>query len=160
MNYDPFNCMGAITTLTSLIESGKRRREEAIANGLLDIVPLCETVNVVGFDNGLTEYARQLKVTADYHNLRLLTANQCGIPYRMMLVDGEIFVNPTVVDKSKQQGKFQVRCKTCGSALRNYHNWIVLSWQNLDGASQTKKIADTSCSIIQHGIRHLQGVTE
>lgn len=154
--YDPFNSMASICALTSLIESGKRYREKAIAEGLLDITPVGVAVRAVSFDDGLREYARRLKVTADYHNLGLLTANQCGLPVRMMLINGEIFINPIIMDKCKKQSKRPVRCKTCASGTMGwYSNWILLSWQNLDGVSQTKKIADISCPLIQHGIYHL-----
>jgi len=94
-----------------------------------------------------------------------LAANQVGMDYRMITINGPQFqgpmINPTIEERSKEVYHFGEACLSVpgyqfdtGKRSKN----ITVSYFDLAGKRQTTQVNDMTSVIVQHEMDHLNGV--
>lgn len=93
-------------------------------------------------------------------NLVGLAAPQIGISKRFFLALGKIYINPVIVDFSKEifetkEGCYSLKDHTSYPILR--HREVTLEWQNFLGKTKRRKFFGLEAQVIQHEHDHLLG---
>lgn len=93
-----------------------------------------------------------------------LAANQIGLPYRLFVTRTGVFINPEILEHSKE---FQIKSKKaplegCLSLPKYYgvvrrYKWIKLKYFDDSGAAQNDVFKGFPAVVIQHEMDHLEG---
>lgn len=93
-------------------------------------------------------------------NLVGLAAPQIGIGKRFFIALGKMYINPTIVEFSKETYKTKEGCYSLEKHTEypvTRHQNIVLEWQDWKGKHRVKKFDDFQAQVIQHEHDHLIG---
>lgn len=94
-----------------------------------------------------------------------LAANQVGMDYRMITINGDQFqgpmLNPQIIEKSSELFHFSEGCLS----MRGYQldtgkrsKTIKVEYHDLEGNVQFAEVSDMTAVIVQHEIDHLDGI--
>ena len=94
-----------------------------------------------------------------------LAANQVGMDYRLITVNGPQFqgpmINPTILGKSDEIFHFAEGCLSApgyGFDTGRRSKEIAVTYFDLEGKPQAVNLSDMTAVIVQHEIDHLEGV--
>jgi peptide deformylase len=117
------------------------------------------------FDEDLLILANDMLETVAYHRGLGLAAPQVGRPWRVIVAQGVVMVNPHIVSSklvgAPKSPSFEGCLSVNGGDRRGYvdrYTKIEVEYQDLDGKFRKTKARHLSAAVIQHEIDHLNGV--
>ena len=110
------------------------------------------------------ELAANLAETMLENNGLGLSANQCGLPYRVFVMHSEplplVFFNPRIVDVSEEQVILEEGCLSFPGLYIKIKRprRIKVRYQEPNGNTTTQVFEDLSARVFQHELDHLNGI--
>lgn len=120
------------------------------------------TPRVVEFNQELSDLAERMKQTCEEENMQSLSAPQIGSNTNIILVNGELYINPRIIQGENELSSSEV-CPTFKHSLLAFTRFsdLHLYYQTLSGEEKLTWITDRPLAIeIQHQIGHVQGDTQ
>lgn len=107
-----------------------------------------------------------LMKTLDHYEGLGLSANQCGLPYRICVVsdlkEGKNYplINPVVVESSPTLSKYKEGCLSFPGLFLEIGRpeWCVVQYQDTTSNRVTKRFEGIYATCVQHEIDHLNGI--
>lgn len=104
--------------------------------------------------------------TVDYYGGLGLSANQCGLPYRICVInniqENKVFplINPTVVETSPVRSTYKEGCLSFPGLFLEIGRpeWCAVEYKDTTGNSFSKKFEGIWATCVQHEIDHLNGI--
>ena len=94
-------------------------------------------------------------------NLLGLAAPQIGIPKKLFIAQGKIYINPEIIEKSEMTSYHHEGCYSLEENKFDYktmrHDAIKLKWQDTDQNWHEQIFNGIAARIIQHEQDHLEG---
>lgn len=90
-----------------------------------------------------------------------LAAPQVGHGIRLFIAEGEVYVNPKIIEKSTETYLVKEGCYSLEKNRFDYtarrHTWVILEYDRLNKKLTRKRFSGRSAQIIQHEVDHLEG---
>lgn len=107
--------------------------------------------------------ANQLITTMNHHNGLGLSANQCGLPYRVFVMRSNptmVCFNPKIVDRSTEEISLEEGCLSYPLMFVKIKRPILIKVRYTDayGETHTQKLVGMSARCFQHEFDHLEGI--
>lgn len=115
---------------------------------------------VTVFDDALRALAERMFTAMVEHRGMGLAAPQIGESVRVIALEKRVaMVNPRVVERSDKETSWAEQCLSCPgkSVMVKRPKWVVVEWQELDGAPRRQRFSHMDARCIQHEIDHLDG---
>ena len=118
---------------------------------------------VTVFNEELRSLAMNMLSTMTTHGGIGLAAPQVGHSIRMIVLEkcpeNLVMVNPRIVEKSDRETSWAEACLSCpGKSVQvKRPKWVVVEWQDLDGATHRQRLSHLDARCVQHEIDHLDG---
>lgn len=111
-----------------------------------------------------SQLARDLTETMITHKGLGLSANQCGVPYRVFVLTGDpvrAIFNPRIVDLSEETTVMVEGCLTYPDLFVKVRRpaTVKIRYTQANGETLTEEFAGLSARIVLHEMDHLDGVT-
>lgn len=164
-----------------MIENISFNTEEIVKESIKDLQPKFNTYELLpenaeilkevmpefDFSSGVdtVKLASELVETAMKHEAFGLSANQCGLRYRVFVMGaGEeylAFFNPKIISKSDTENYTLEGCLSFPCLTLNIlrANKIEVEYQDFQGNTKTSTFEGMSARIFQHELDHLNGIT-
>lgn len=109
------------------------------------------------------ELSKKLIETMKFHNGMGLSANQCGLPYKVFVMMAEIPIvcfNPKIISVSQETNILEEGCLTYPFLYVKIKRpaFIRFRYTNEYGETKTEKFIGISARCIQHECDHLNGI--
>ena len=109
------------------------------------------------------ELANNLIETMARHKGLGLSANQCGLPYRVFVLHSEtpfVMFNPNIIDQTTDEVKLDEGCLTYPNLFLpiKRSTAIKVRFQDAFGEYHTEKFIGMTARCIQHELDHLNGI--
>jgi len=107
--------------------------------------------------------ANQLITTMNHHNGLGLSANQCGLPYRVFVMRSNptlVCFNPKIIDLSTEEVVLEEGCLSYPLMLVKVKRPMLIKARFTDayGETHTQKFVGMSSRCFQHEYDHLEGI--
>jgi len=107
--------------------------------------------------------ANQLITTMNHHNGLGLSANQCGLPYRVFVMRSNptmVCFNPRIIDRSTEEITLEEGCLSYPLMFVKIKRpmYIKVRFTDAHGETHTKKLVGMSARCFQHEYDHLEGI--
>lgn len=90
-----------------------------------------------------------------------LAAPQVGRSIRLFIAEGEVYVNPAIIEKSSETYLVKEGCYSLEKNRFDYtarrHTWVILEYERLNNKPTRKRFSGRSAQIIQHEVDHIEG---
>lgn len=120
------------------------------------------TPRVVEFNQALVDLSERMRLICLEESLSSLAATQLGISTNMILVRGDLYVNPRIIQGEESFGSHE-SCIKDGPQTLSFIRFasLHLYYQTLSGEEKMTWITDKDLAVeIQHQIGHVQGDTQ
>jgi len=119
---------------------------------------------VVEFNDDLQKLVQDMQDTiasVKWGRCMGLAAPQIGRNLRVMIVLGEVMVNPILLRLGNKITVQQEGCYSLKEGKFDYYvprsSMIKISWQDVNGAAQIRKFHRAEAHVVQHELDHLDG---
>jgi peptide deformylase len=150
-------------------ESSYIRKEVEIFNLVSENHPaLKKVMPEFNFENCPTDpvsLASSLVETCKKNNGLGLSANQCGLEYRVFVMgsndDYVAFFNPKIISCSEEKTKMEEGCLSYKGLFLNIERpkEIMVEYQDYTGTKREKKFTGLTARCFQHELDHMNGIT-
>ena len=117
---------------------------------------------VVDFTN-IPELALTLRQAQKEHNGVGIAANQIGDPRAVCIVRDITMVNPIIIGRSEILVRAEEGCLSVGASGERHerlaYDKVKVAYQNVIGKRTVREFTGWDARIVQHELRHLNGLT-
>lgn len=110
------------------------------------------------------KFIKQLKLTMKTYGGLGLSANQCGVSFRMFVMGSDDFqmvcINPNIIETFEESEKMREGCLSYPGLYLNIPRYkkIVVEHFDENGEYQTTPLEGISAQVYQHELDHLNGI--